>query len=102
MFSLTACGSFAPPAIPIVTNPLPPVVVPQPIPQPVPVPVPVPVPNMQFHIGEIVFVRNTYGMICRGQIVNIMNDAVYMLNPVVCNHHTYFYNVTVNVTALYR
>jgi hypothetical protein len=87
---LTGCGSVIAPS-PIVSQP--PVVV-------QPQPVPVPVPNTVFHIGQIVFVRNWYGMVCRGQIINMLPNGLYVLNPVVCNGYLYYYNVVISPAAL--
>lgn len=94
---LSGCGS-TPLDFPIITQP--PVVIQQP--NPVPVPVPVPTGHHYFNVGEIVFVRNGYGMVCRGQIVNIVGPDQYLLNPVICNNHTFFYNVIMPSMALSR
>lgn len=92
LFTLLGCGSSVLPIAPIIN---PPVVVQQP-------PMPIPVPNTGFYIGEVVFVRNWYGRICRGRIVNFFNNGFYLLNPVVCNNYLYYYNVTLPFTDLYR
>lgn len=93
---LSGCGT----SLPVIPIPSAPIVVPQP--NPVPVPVPVPTGHHYFNVGEIVFVRNGYGMVCRGQIVNIMGPDQYLLNPVICNNHTFFYNVIMPSMALSR
>ncbi len=95
---LSGCGT----SLPVIPIPSAPIVVPQPNPVPVPVPVPVPTGHHYFNVGEIVFVRNGYGMVCRGQIVNIMGPDQYLLNPVICNNHTFFYNVIMPSMALSR
>ena len=93
---LSGCGT----SLPVIPIPSAPIVVPQP--NPVPVPVPVPTGHHYFNVGEIVFVHNGYGMVCRGQIVNIMGPDQYLLNPVICNNHTFFYNVIMPSMALSR
>lgn len=95
MFIISGCGTYIPP---VAVN-QPPVVIQSP---PQPQPVPVPVPNTMFHIGEIVFVRNWYGMVCRGQIVNTNYHGLYLLNPVICNNHLFYYNVVKLETELFR
>lgn len=89
---LSACGTVIPPSPIVNQNPV--VVQPQ--------PVPVPVPTTAYHIGEVVFVRNWYGMVCRGQIVNINYVGMYLLNPVICNNHLFYYNVVMPESALSR
>lgn len=86
---LAGCGS-SPQFIPVVPNP-----------QVVIQPQPVPIPNIGYNIGEIVFVRSGYGVVCRGRIVNILNPYAYVLNPVICNYN-YYFNVVVHVNQIFR